>query len=245
MTAQKTLGKSLRRKVASFLSIFITALLCLLAIIYSSPWGTQASITLINKFTDISLTYEKGMFSKEIEFSEFFYNNKDVNIYAKDLTLQFHLRCLWQKQLCINTLAIEHLSIKTQSTSHNTKNITENNTNKAKPFEFPLSIKVKNVSVQKIELILAEYAINFDNFNSSINIKKSIFTFNEPIIQSINITSVNNNNSNAPTPKIKTSTVQLPEIKLPITLKVVNLSLNKLSNQTNLLAGYLPEQLTS
>ena len=250
MATQQPIRKKLRRKVASFLSLFIVGLLCLLAIIHSSPWGTQAGITLINKFTDISITYEKGMFSKEIKLSAFAYNNKQVSITAKDLTLKFHLRCLWQQQLCIDTLAIEHLSIKTKSTTTQTKKA--QNAEKNKTFELPFSIKAKSVSVHEIEVIMAKYALNFKDFNSPININKSIFTFDEPVIQQLEIAStkkthLNTSSAHINTPKNRSSIAQqpkikLPEINLPITLNVINLSLGSLLNQTNLLIGYLPKK---
>ncbi|WP_426357996.1 translocation/assembly module TamB domain-containing protein [Pseudocolwellia sp. HL-MZ19] len=174
--------KSLRRKLSSYLAIFLTSLLCLLAILYSSPWGTQATIALLNKFTDISLIYKSGMFSEDLEFTEFSYQNDKVDIKASDLSLKFHLRCLWQKQFCINELVAEKLSITTKPSEISTEERT--------PVEMPLAIKADRVFIKNTQVFLSNQTIEVINLTSAVDIKGNVFAFNSPIADTTIITSV-------------------------------------------------------
>ncbi|WP_077340627.1 translocation/assembly module TamB domain-containing protein [Pseudocolwellia agarivorans] len=245
VTPAKIKSKSLRRKVTSYTAIFITSLLCLLAILYSSPWGTQASISFINKFSDVTLIYKSGMFSEKIEFSDVLYQNDDVKIHAKNAILKFHLRCFWQKKLCIDSLNIGDLSLKIKSS------------NAPKPeftlLEMPISIKIKKLLVAKTAINLTDQVININGFTSPINIKKSTFTFNSPSIKEITVADIVLNKVAGKTAVTKAaiinqqkndiSTLALPEIQLPFELKVVNFKIDRLSNNLSILDN-LPKKIT-
>lgn len=241
----KIKSKSLRRRVTSYTAIFITSLLCLLAILYSSPWGTQASISLINKFSDVTLIYKSGMFSEKIEFSDVLYQNDEVKVHAKNATLKFHLRCLWQKQLCIDSLNIGDLSLKIKSSNKKEQEFTV--------LEIPFAIKIKKLLVAKAAINLTDQVINITGFTSPVNIKKSTFTFNSPNIKEIAVADLAlskvASKTTATQPAIinkqknDTSTLALPEIQLPFELKVVNFKMDTLSNNLTILDS-LPKKIT-
>jgi len=255
MSANKLSGKYLRRKLVSFLSIFITGVLCLLAIIYSTPWGAQASIALLNKLTGITITYDSGMFSKDIALSNFSYKNQHVDINAQNITLQFHLRCIWRKQLCVDTLTLDKLSIKVEpSTTQPATQITDIQNNQL--VTLPFSIKAKSISVNTIDITFSNYALTVKDFHSPINIKQHNFTFNQPSIERLNIALQANEHKQAaitvaPTTtqnvNLKLPNFKLPNIKLPLALGINQLSLNYLTlshKPLNDLAPNLPTTLT-
>ncbi len=230
--------KSFRRKASSYSAIFLTSILCILAILYSSPWGTQATIALLNKFTDISLIYKDGMFSEDLEFSEFNYQNDTVNIQATDLKLKFHLRCLWQKQFCINELKAEKLTIQTK---------TSNKASEEKaPFEMPLGIKADSVFIKNTQVILSNQTIEVIDLASAVNITGNTFTFNSLSANTTIITSIESEEIASNLQKLNSNKnikdIELIDINLPIKLEIKNLKIGKLMNNSSLFA-FLPAEL--
>ena len=237
-----TKRKSLRRKLSSYTAILLTSLLCLLAILYSSPWGTQATIALLNKFTDISLIYKSGMFSEDLEFAEFSYQNDKVDIKASDLSLKFHLRCLWQKQFCINELAVQKLKITTKSSDEPAQD--------KPPFDMPLAIKAERVFIKNTQVFLNNQTIEVIDLTSAINISGNTFTLNSPAADTTVITSIEAesssssalNTTQAQTNIENTKKLTLADIDLPINLQIIDLSIKTLVNQSSFFA-FLPAQL--
>ena len=89
-----------------------------------------------------------------------------------DLKLKFHLRCLWQKQFCINELKAEKLTIQTK---------TSNKASEEKaPFEMPLGIKADRVFIKNTQVILSNQTIEVIDLASAVNITGNTFTFNSP-----------------------------------------------------------------
>jgi|GEM_PF-1288734 len=223
--------RHLPRKITAFFAIFFTSILCILAIIYSSSWGAQGSLSIINRFLDVDLTYKSGTFSEGIEFSNIAYRNDDIEFNATQVKLKFHLRCLWQKQLCINTLIIKDLSLKIISPTEPEPKIKQG----FELINMPLAINIKNINVQKAKLQLTDQLIQFYNFSSAIDIKKSTFTFNSTSLKHLLINATNNQNTT-----VKNITDEalliLPEIKLPLRLNVNDLTLDKFSH------NLLPEE---
>lgn len=232
--------RSLHRKTSSFLAIFITAFLCLLAIIYSSPWGTQATIALLNKYTDVELIYKQGMFSKAIEFSSVSYKDDNLKLSAKDLTLQFHLRCLWQKQLCINLISIDKLSVNSTSNNETTK---EN-----MRFEMPFAINAEEVVLNKADIYVGDHHLEFSGVTSAVDISGHVFELNNPVIDLIHVTSINSSNTQVAATQDITqkdeSSLELGNIKLPIQLKLNNLAIKSIFNHSTLLT-FLPAEFNN
>jgi len=225
----KVKPRHLLRKITAFFAIFFTSILCILAIIYSSSWGAHGSLSIINKFLDVDLTYKSGTFSEGIEFSNIAYNNDDINFEATQVKLKFHLRCLWQKQLCVNTLIIKDLSLKITSTTE--PEIKQD----FKLIDMPLAINIKNINVQKATVQLTDQLIELYNFSSAIDIKKSTFTFNNPSLKHV-LVNASNNQETAVKNSTDEAALTLPEIKLPLRLNINNLTLDKFSH------NLLPEE---
>ncbi|MEO9508516.1 MAG: hypothetical protein ABJG28_04970, partial [Nonlabens ulvanivorans] len=229
--------KSFCRKVSSFLAIFFTSVLCLLAIIYSSPWGTQAIITLINKTTAISLTYKSGMFSEDLQFEEFRYQNDKVDIEATNLNLTFHLRCLWHNQFCINELTADSLTVITKPSD-------EDSEQKA-PFEMPLGIDAERVYIKNTQIEVNTQHIAIIDLTSAVNIEGNTFTFNNTSANTTTVTSIQQESSNPTSDTQKNNQAQdivLSEFNLPIKLEINALSIETLINNSSLFA-FLPAQL--
>lgn len=230
--ASKIRKRSIRRKVSSLFAILITGFLCLLAIIYSSPWGTQAGIALLNKFTDISLTYKDGMFSENIELSKLAYQNNYVDIEASDLKVQFHLRCLWQKQFCIEKLAAHSLSIQIKNTTNKAK--------RTSPFEMPIAINAKQVSIQKTALTLYNHTVEIIGLNTAVDIEGKSFVFDNSAVSSTTVSLIEIKDSESNTLKTtnklssnqQEKNIVLSDIKLPIDLHINDLSIQTLVNNS-------------
>ena len=223
--------KRLWRKITAYLLLAITGLLCFVAIIYSSPWGARIATKAINEFTPLSLIYKKGMLSETIVFTSVKLNNDNIALLGSNVALKFHLRCIWENKLCIDSLAVDKLSLKvlSQPNSENKPNNTD-----TKPVSLPIAIKADKFTVRSATIETANQSINIERFSSAINIKKQTFTFSTPTISSLNVTynsAVEQSVKSEPV-SLKKSTafsqIELPEIDFPINLNVQRLSLNKL-----------------
>lgn len=228
--ATKTTSPTARffRKLFATLFLALTAVLCLLAIIYSSPWGAKITAKAVNKFTSVTLIYKQGMLSETVDFSAIKYNNKHIDIVGNDVSLRFHLRCLWDKTLCINELVINKLEVNVHPEPSN--EIKENS-----QVNLPFAIKADTLSINAAHIKTNGQLIEVYDFTSAINIKNNFFAFDHPEASRVNVINTSLSvNKKSSKPLSELHQLNLPEIYLPINLSIHNLTLETFLMRTAL-----------
>lgn len=235
-------------KVTAYFAVIITALLCLLAITYSSPWGAQITVKAINKLSPLSLVYKKGMLSETIELSSVKYKNDNLSILGTNVELHFHLRCLWENKWCINSLIADELAINILSKEDDDVNdgnidskIGTKLTNKTenKNVTIPIAIQADKFAVKLAKIHLSNQEITVKDFTSSVSINQHNFNFTQPSASLVNVNYIPSGSINVSHQKnvdlantqLSSSDVLLPNINLPLLLAINNLKLNTLSIQ--------------
>jgi translocation and assembly module TamB len=222
--------KSFWRKLTAYFFLTITGILCFFAIIYSSPWGAQLAIKVLNNLSPVSLVYKSGMLSDSVEFSSLEYKNDNILLNAKNVALSFHLRCLWEKQLCINSLVVDELLLNVADKEKD-EHIDDNPNSQS--ITLPIAIKADKFIVRAAKIIVPNNSISINQFSSLININQQKFTFLTPEISSLKLTYNTNQESAHQEASVKKhpnilhsfSEINLPEINLPIDLHILNLTL--------------------
>ncbi len=235
-SSTKSVGKpsffsKFRRKLSAFLLISLTAILCLLAVIYSSPWGAQITVKIVNKLTPLSFEYKDGLLSEGVNFTSLHYSNEHVDMRADNITLKFHLRCLLKEKLCIDSLSAQTLNINVHP-----KPSSEDTT--PKQLELPFAINADEFSINLATINVSNKTIIVEDFHSQVDIKNNYFGFKYPT--ATNVTYQQNSDLNVQqisSPEQKTApkiidalknlhTLQLPELYLPINLHINHLTLD-------------------
>jgi len=220
---------TLWKKISAAIFFIITVILCLLAILYSSPWGTQLTVKAVNQFTPLSFTYKKGMISESVEFSSLSYANKHIDVTAKDVILKFHLRCFLDKQLCIDSLVAKTLKIDIHPQPSKQKKTYQQ-------VSLPFAIKAEQLSIAQTEIITNGKSINIDSFTSAIDFHQNIFSFEQTVATDLTIKTLEHvNNTSKDTSKSLLTYLQsihlltIPTLYLPIDLRINNLTLSTFS----------------
>ena len=234
-------------KITAYFAVIITALLCILAITYSSSWGAQLTIKAINNFSPLTLVYKKGMLSERIELSLVKYKNESVSVLGTDVALRFHLRCLWKYKFCINSLIVDELVINILPKKHDDKvsqsgiktstKATDKTGNKT--VFTPIGVKADEFSVKVVKVFLSNQNVTVENFTSSVNIMKNDLHFTQPHASLVKVNYTQSKSTNASKKKsakvkqtrLTATDILLPNINLPLHLSVNNLKLDALSIQ--------------
>jgi translocation and assembly module TamB len=101
---------SYKRASYSLITVF-TGILCLFAILLSTPWGTQLTLYFVGDISPIQVKYRSGAFLKDLQLSQLTINNEQTEINATNIGLTLNLRCLWRNQLCIDELSLASLQV--------------------------------------------------------------------------------------------------------------------------------------
>ena len=228
-------------KITTCFTVLIVVIVCLLAIIYSSPWGGKIAVKAINTFSPISIIYKKGILSETIELSSLTYKNDSVSITGKNVALRFHLLCLWERKLCINSLIADELAISILPDESNSNKIETNESDKTenKNVNIPIAIGADVFAINVTKIHTSNQDITINNFTSSVNIKEHTFTFNQPSASLVNVSYIpsqpvsdaEQKKQNLKNTQLSSPDILLPNIYLPLHLAINKLTLKTLSIQ--------------
>ncbi|MDG1750116.1 MAG: hypothetical protein P8I03_00385, partial [Thalassotalea sp.] len=156
------------------LMTLLTALLCFLAILLSTPWGAQLTFFIVKGVSPIQAEYKSGALLKDLTLKELTINNDNLVMKAKDINLQLHLRCLWKNQLCIDELSIAalHVSIKEGQ-------LVVPETLEEQPLNFsnitlPFNIKMKKFTLAKAQIKSQGVEVKLTDFSSALSVSKNV-----------------------------------------------------------------------
>lgn len=155
------------RKFSFSLMGIITGLLCLLAVLLSTPWGTQLSLFFVNHLSPLEIEYHSGALLNNLRLERVTYKGDRESIHANDAYLQLHLRCLWQRQLCIDELSVASLLVK-MNTNENQIDIAP--AVKHNPQHLPFKVKLDKLIVTKATIESPTAIVTLSDFVSVLSI---------------------------------------------------------------------------
>ncbi|NQZ89794.1 MAG: translocation/assembly module TamB domain-containing protein [Colwellia sp.] len=161
-------------KRASFLFLSgVTGLLCLVAILCSTPWGAQLSIFAVNEFSPIQVKYKSGSILNNLTLKQLTIENDVTVINADNIRLTLHLRCLWKSQLCIDEISINSLQMKLKETRDISSDELVEQAINSSSFTLPFSVDLKKLILANAQIIGKGLVVNLTDFSSALSVKQS------------------------------------------------------------------------
>ncbi|TMM42515.1 translocation/assembly module TamB domain-containing protein [Colwellia ponticola] len=205
----------------------LTSILCFFTLLLSTPWGTQLTLFLING-QSLQVEYRSGALLNDLHLTELTIKNEALVVKANNIKLQLHLRCLWKKQFCVDTLRIDalHVDIKDNGASSADELLEEVMIPAFLPLPFDLNMK--QFSLAKAQIQNDNIAISLAHFSSGLMIKDNVITIEKALLASATITLTKSTLANSETrqtqPIKKTSEpwplATLPKVSLPFNLTI-------------------------
>ena len=165
-------------KRASFgLFAVITAILCFLAILLSTPWGAQLSFYVVKNVSPIQIEYGSGALLNDLKLNQLLIDNEQAFIKAKEVRLQLHLRCLWKNQLCVDELSIGSLQVDVKEESSAPAAATTAKEQAAPAnFALPFTVKMKKFFLGQAHIKTQGVELNLTDFASALSVNKAAIT---------------------------------------------------------------------
>lgn len=217
----------------------MTAILCVIALMLSTPWGSHLTVVIINKTTPITVVYKDGILLKNITFSQLsLKHNNNTEIHAKNVVLKLNAACVWTKKLCIDELNIDDLKITVNQLKQQAEQIPSSN----ELIKFPFAIEAKKISSRKTFISVNNTVVNAENINTGAFLKRSLLRLSNPSVNKLLITLDSKNklvNKKAvarPPEKNADNTwslASLPDINIPLTLQIKKANIGQLILKSN------------
>lgn len=218
-------------KRASFgLFAVITAILCFLAILLSTPWGAQLSFYVVKKVTPIQIEYGSGALLNDLKLNQLLIDNEQALIKANDVRLQLHLRCLWKNQLCVDELSIASLQVDVkEENSAPTTAITTKDVAPPASFTLPFTVKMKKFFLGKANLKTQGVEIHVTDFASALSVNKAAINIDKSTLASAHILLSEKSEPPEPVANSPWPLAALPELYSPVKLMLKSLTVKKLT----------------
>lgn len=161
-------------KRASFLFFSgVMGLLCLVAILCSTPWGAQLSLFAINGFLPVEVKYESGSILNDLTLKQLTFESDKMLINADNIRLKLHLRCLWKNQLCIQEISIESLKINLKELGDISSDELVEQAINSSTFTLPFSVDLKKLALANAQIIGKGLVVNLTDFSSALSVKNT------------------------------------------------------------------------
>lgn len=209
-------------------------MLCVVALLLSTPWGSHLTIILLNKSTAFSMEYQEGILLENIKLSYLSLNEEQLSIDAKGIVLKLNPKCLWQQKLCLDELAMQSFTVKSAQTSEQDENKLDNAgvDVSVEKFVFPFAIKADKLFVKKLLVKVDGITITGNNITSKALLDNSSLALFTPNINVLSLTLSDSAPENSSTNIINAKgsidnntlwpMASLPTISLPIDLLIDN-----------------------
>lgn len=221
------------RKLSTRILATLTVILCLIALMLSTPWGSHLTVAIINKTTPLNVVYKDGVLLKNLSLAKLELNQKNTEIKAKNIVLKLQASCIWIKRLCINELNIDDLKI-TILQPENAVETDENN----QFIEFPFPIEATKITSRTTTVTVNNTKVYAEKVNTGVLLEDALIRLQSPIIKKLLISLTGEkeaSNSNAEAWPL----AELPEIYLPLILSIESANIGEFqlnNNKNNVLA---------
>ena len=225
------------RKISFNLAKIIVALLCLIAILLTTPWGTWLTVSLLNNIDGIEIDYKAGALVRDIELNALHINTESINIDITGLVADIDFSCSWKKAICFESLKVTNFSVNLISTTES-NTATEDKSMAANDNSLlimPFSINAKKINLLEGQVVIDQTTVEIKQLSAAIEIHHSQFAIVAPQISSLTISQKKNSHSQTSQPDSATKInelasiiSELPVVSLPIALTIQRLSINEL-----------------
>ncbi|MFB1000670.1 MAG: hypothetical protein QMC13_10665, partial [Colwellia sp.] len=161
-------------KRASFYCLSgVTGILCLVTILFSTPWGAQLSLFTLSGLTPVKVEYKSGSLLHDLTLNKLTIKNDKMVSKANDIKLKLHLRCLWKKQLCIDEINIESLQINLKNLEDiRPEALVEKGINSSN-FTLPFNIDLKKLVLANAQIKSKGLVVKLSDFSSALSINNT------------------------------------------------------------------------
>lgn len=218
-------------KRASFgLFAVITAILCFLAILLSTPWGAQLSFYVVKNVSPIQIEYGSGALLNDLKLNQLLIDNEQAFIKAKEVRLQLHLRCLWKNQLCVDELSIGSLQVdvKEESSAPAAAKTAKEEIPPAN-FALPFTVKMKKFFLGQAHIKTQDLELNVTDFTSALSVNKAAINIDKSTLASAHILLSEKSAPIEPVANSPWPLAALPELYSPVKLMLKSLTVKKLT----------------
>jgi translocation and assembly module TamB len=222
-------------KRASFtITGVITGLLCLLAILLSTPWGAQLSLYAVSATSSVQVEYKSGALLNDLVLGQLKIENDKTIIDAKNIGIKLHLRCLWKSQLCIDELSIASLQVNMKEGQATSSNELVEEAINSSSFTLPFTLKLKKFSLARAQIKSPELMVNLIDFSSALSINKNIVNHLSINLENARLVNANIKLYDKQSPSVKPIEMAwplatLPKLYSPVKLAVRSLVVKKLT----------------
>ncbi|MCJ8320482.1 MAG: translocation/assembly module TamB domain-containing protein [Colwellia sp.] len=215
------------RRFSLTIAKYLAILLCLLALLLTTPWGTRLTLAILNNFDALEINYSSGSLVRDIKLNSFHLQLDNLEIAITGLSAEIDFSCSLKKTLCIKSLIVDDLFLRYQTIEQQTHQENPAKTNKNQLFEMPFAINANTVVLKNTQLNINNTEISVEQFVTQLTIKKSAFNISQPKAKQLTVVLKESIKKRS----IKSST-QLPEVILPIALKIEQLHLDDIVVKT-------------
>ncbi|MGJ8692485.1 MAG: translocation/assembly module TamB domain-containing protein [Thalassotalea sp.] len=219
-------------KISTYILMLLTVLLCVIALMLSTPWGSQLTVMLLNKITPLTLVYKDGIILEDLTLARLSMKQPEFSLEIRDANIQLTPRCIWQQKLCIKALDVQSLTFtqhaeKTSSTTDINKQADSEAENKAEAFAFPFYITTKHLYIKQANIALGEIAINGQEISTGLVLDEANISLKSPKISRLQLAINGESDSKTSANDNAWPLAALPNINLPFTLSIEQAALNK------------------
>jgi len=220
-----------KRASFSLIAVF-TGILCLLAILLSTPWGTQFTLMFIGDNSPLQVKYRSGAFLNDLQLSQLTVNNDKTTINAKNIGLTLNLRCLWKNQFCIDNFSIASLNVNIKESNATSPDKLVEEIMIPSFFTLPFSVKVKKASLTKVQIKNPNLQVNLTDIASVLSINDVALTVEKLTLATAHINLYKTEKSALPAQQKNIETwpfAALPKVYLPFKFDIKSFAIKKLT----------------
>lgn len=229
------------RRISLTITKYIAILLCLIAILLTTPLGARLTLALLNNIDVIDVDYKSGSLVRDIQLNSFHLKLDNLDLAIKGLSAEIDFSCSLKKTLCIKSLKADDFFLRYKNISK-TDQDTSVQTVSTQLFEMPFAIEASSLKLEKSLLIINNTEISIEQFVAQLAIKKSEFTISQPNAQQLTVileeTQSTEENSEVTEKNINNQTsldkpfIQLSAVSLPIALSIEQLYVAEITVKT-------------
>lgn len=216
------------KRVSFYLTTIFTGILCLFAILLSTPWGTQLTLYFVDDISPIQVKYRSGAFLKDLQLSHLTINNEQMEVNATDIRLTLNLRCLWKNQVCIDELSLASLQVSLNENSATSSDQLIEEIIIPPIFTLPFSVKVKQFYLASAQIKNPNLQVKLTDFSSILEINDAALTIEKFSLAAAHITLVKSDTIPANTTKTAWPLASLPKVYLPFKFNVKSFTVKEL-----------------
>ena len=225
------------RRILLTIAKYTAALLCLITVLLTTPWGSYLTIALLNNSDHIAIEYKSGSLVRDIELHSFKLTLNNITISLQDVATELDFACTWKKLLCVKSLKAQDFSLYYINDTKKAPQEKENQITNNQIVTLPFVIQANVIELKNSLIVVNETEIAINQLKTGLAIRKSEFKLINPTINQLLI-SVETNSKKSQTANSSSNSsladtmANLPKISLPLALIIQQLTIDNIEVNT-------------